>query len=71
MSQIGEALDLADFKTKKADIDARRASLEQRIPRLDEQQRLLEQAEDQALWLLCEFLPSQVRSVGPLTGQRR
>jgi hypothetical protein len=57
MSQIGEALDLADFKTKKADIDARRASLEQ--------------AEDQALRLLCEFLPSQVRSVGPLTGQRR
>jgi hypothetical protein len=51
MSQIGEALDLADFKTKRADIDARRASLEQRIPRLDEQSRLLEQAEDQALRL--------------------
>jgi site-specific DNA recombinase len=42
---LGEAIDLADFKAKKADIDARRASAEQELAQLDDQQRLIEQAE--------------------------
>jgi site-specific DNA recombinase len=41
---LGEAIDLADFKGKKAEVDARRASLELELARLDDQQRLLEQA---------------------------
>jgi len=42
---LGEAIDLADFKAKKAEVDTRRASAEQELARLDDQQRLLEQAE--------------------------
>ena len=42
---LGEAIDLADFKAKKAEIDARRASAEQELARLDAEQRLIEQAE--------------------------
>jgi len=42
---LGEAIDLADFKTKKAEVDARRASAEQELARLDDQQRLMEQTE--------------------------
>src|SRR5262249_54498266 len=40
-----EAIDLADFKAKKVDIDTRRTSLEQELARLDAEQRLIEQAE--------------------------
>ena len=40
---IGEAIDLEDFKAKKAEVNARRASFEQELARLDEQQRLIEQ----------------------------
>jgi len=42
---LGEAIDLTDFKAKKAEVDARRASAEQELARLDNQQCLLEQAE--------------------------
>ena len=35
---------LADFKTKKAEVDTRRASAEQELARLDNKQRLIEQA---------------------------
>ncbi len=42
---LGEAIDLADFKTKKADVDARRTSAERELARLDDQQHLIEQAE--------------------------
>jgi hypothetical protein len=42
---LGEAIDLADFKTKRGEVDARRASLEQELARLDSQQHLIEQAE--------------------------
>jgi len=42
---LGEAIDLADFKAKKAEVDARRVSAEQELARLDTQQRLLDQAE--------------------------
>jgi hypothetical protein len=42
---LGEAIDLSDFKAKKADIDTRRASAEHEIALLDGQQRLLEQVE--------------------------
>jgi site-specific DNA recombinase len=42
---LGEAIDLADFKAKKAEVDAQRASAEQELARLDEQQRLIEQTE--------------------------
>ena len=42
---LGEAIDLADFKAKKAEVDARRASVEQEVARLDAEQRLIEQTE--------------------------
>src|SRR5262249_9596576 len=42
---LGEAIDLADFKAKKAEVDVRRASAEQELARLDDQQHLIEQAE--------------------------
>jgi site-specific DNA recombinase len=42
---LGEAIDLDDFKTKKAEVDTRRLSAERELVRLDEQQLLLEQAE--------------------------
>jgi site-specific DNA recombinase len=42
---LGEAIDLADFKAKKTEIDARRASAERELTRLDDQQRLIERAE--------------------------
>ena len=42
---LGEAIDLADFKAKKAEVDARRASAEQELARLDAEQRLIEQVE--------------------------
>jgi hypothetical protein len=42
---LGEAIDLADFKAKKTEVDARRASAEQELVRLAEQQRLIEQTE--------------------------
>ena len=42
---LGEAIDLADFKAKKAEVDARCASAEQELAQLDAEQRLLEQAE--------------------------
>ena len=45
VAYLGEAIDLADFKAKKADVDARRASAEQELARLDEQQRLMEEVE--------------------------
>src|SRR5207249_4551653 len=41
---LGDAIDLADFKAKKADIDARRTSVEQALVRLAEQQQHLAQA---------------------------
>jgi site-specific DNA recombinase len=41
---LGEAIDLADFKAKRAEVDARCASVEQELVRLDDQQRLIEQA---------------------------
>jgi site-specific DNA recombinase len=42
---ITDAIDVHDFKTKKAEVMTRRASLECEIARLDEQQQLLEQVE--------------------------
>jgi site-specific DNA recombinase len=42
---LGEAIDLADFKAQKAEVNTRRASAAQEMARVDEQQRLLEQAE--------------------------
>src|SRR5262245_27749859 len=41
---MGEVIDLTDFKVKKAEVDARRVSAEQELARLDERQRLIEQA---------------------------
>jgi site-specific DNA recombinase len=41
---LGEVIDLADFKAKKAEIDARRASVHQELARLEAQERLLVQA---------------------------
>jgi hypothetical protein len=42
---ITDAIDVHDFKTKKAEVMTRRASLEREMARLDEQQQLLEQVE--------------------------
>jgi hypothetical protein len=42
---LGEAIDLDDFKAKKAEVDARCTSAEHELARLDNQQRLIEQAE--------------------------
>lgn len=42
---IADAIDVYDLKAKKAEVMARRASLEREMARLDEQQRLLEQVE--------------------------
>jgi septal ring factor EnvC (AmiA/AmiB activator) len=41
----GEVIDLVRFKTLKVEVDARRASAEREMARLDEEQRLLEQDE--------------------------
>lgn len=42
---IADAIDVHDLKAKKAEVMARRASLEREIARVDEQQQLLEQVE--------------------------
>jgi site-specific DNA recombinase len=42
---LGEAIDLADFKAKKAEVDARRLSAEQELARLEAEQRFIEQTE--------------------------
>lgn len=42
---LGEAIDLNDFRAKKVEVDVRRASAEQELKRLDDQQRLIEQGE--------------------------
>jgi site-specific DNA recombinase len=62
---LGDAIDLADFKTKKAEIDARRASVEQALTLLDDRQRLLEQSELQtaALEDLCARLRSAMHHI--------
>src|SRR5262249_10254513 len=60
---LGEAIDLADFKAKKAEVDARRASAEREIARLDEQQRLIEQTELETASLMeyCARVRSQLQ----------
>jgi site-specific DNA recombinase len=42
---LGEVLDLADFKAKKAEVDARRASAEQEVARLDAEEQRMDQVE--------------------------
>jgi site-specific DNA recombinase len=42
---LGEAIDLADFKQKKAEVDARRASAAQELVRLDAEHARIRQAE--------------------------
>ncbi len=42
---LGEAIDLADFKTKKTEVEVRRTSAEQELARLEAEQCLIEQAE--------------------------
>jgi len=49
---LGEAIDLADFKTKKTEIDTHRLSVEREIVRLDEQQQLLEQTNVEMISLM-------------------
>jgi site-specific DNA recombinase len=49
---LGEAIDLADFKAKKAEVDARRISVERELSHLDEQQERIEQAEEEAAFLM-------------------
>ena len=42
---LGESINLDDFKSKKAEVDVRRASFEQELARLASEQRLIEQDE--------------------------
>jgi site-specific DNA recombinase len=49
---LGEAIDLDDFKTKKAEVDARRASAGQELARLGAEQSLMEQAELETAFLV-------------------
>jgi site-specific DNA recombinase len=60
---LGEAIDLADFKAKKVEIDARRVSAEQELARLDEQQRVIEQTELETTALIeyCARVRSEVQ----------
>ena len=57
---LGEAIDVGDFKTKKAEITTRRASAEKELALLDEQQQACEEAhlETDAIEAYC----TQVRS---------
>jgi site-specific DNA recombinase len=60
---LGEVIDLADFKAKKAEVDARRVSAERELARLAEQQRLIEQVELETASLMeyCERVRSQLQ----------
>src|SRR5262249_20887685 len=60
---LGEVIDLADFKTKKAEVDARRASAKQELTRLDVEQQAIEQAELETASLMeyCARVRSQLQ----------
>jgi hypothetical protein len=64
---VGEAIDLADFKGKKAEVDARRASIAQELARLAEQDRLLEQTRVEAISLsdYCQRVQRNLRGLDP------
>jgi hypothetical protein len=61
---LGEAIDLADFKAKKADVDARRTSAAQELAQLDEQQRFMEQVELETVSLMeyCARVRSELQT---------
>jgi site-specific DNA recombinase len=63
VAYLGEAIDLEDFKAKKAEVDARRACAEQELARLEEQRRLLEHAtlETAALLDYCARVRAKLR----------
>jgi site-specific DNA recombinase len=63
---LGEAVDLADFKAKKAEVDARRSSVEQELARLTEQERLIQQAALETLSLM-EYCARVRSELGHLT----
>ena len=60
---LGEVIDLADFKAKKAEVDVRRASAEQELARLDEQQWVIKQTALEAASLMdyCARVRAQLR----------
>jgi len=60
---LGEAIDLNDFKAKKAEVDTRRASAEEELARLGEQQRFLDQVQVETASLMeyCERVRSQLQ----------
>jgi hypothetical protein len=60
---MSDAITLAYFKGVKATIDTRRASAEQELARLDDQQRLIEQAELETASLMeyCARVRSQLQ----------
>jgi hypothetical protein len=60
---VGDVITLDDFKVKKAELAVRRASAEQEITRLTEQQRLLEHAalEMASLITYCERVRENLR----------
>src|SRR5262245_20861564 len=60
---LGEAINLADFKAKKAEVDARRTSVEQELARLDEQQWVIKQTALEAASLMdyCARVRAQLR----------
>ncbi len=58
-----EAIDVADFKAKKAEVDARRTSTERELTRLDNQQRLIERADLETASLIeyCARVQSELQ----------
>jgi site-specific DNA recombinase len=61
---LGEAIDLTDFKTKKAEVDTRCTSVERELARLDDQQRLIEQTdlEIASLMAYCERVRAELQT---------
>ena len=52
VAYLGEAIDLADFKAKKAEIDTHRASVTQELAHVDDRQRHIEQYELETVSLI-------------------
>jgi site-specific DNA recombinase len=64
---LAEAIDVADFKGKKAEVDARRGSVERELMRLEEEQRQLEAAALETTTLIdyCRQVAQSLRQLDP------
>jgi hypothetical protein len=63
---LAEAIDVADFKAKKAEVDARRGSVERELMRLEEEHRQLETAALETTTLIdyCRQVVQSLRQLG-------